>query len=195
MLEHERSQLMRMVSPFDGYVEEPGRVSSTCLVTAARNHYSVPCELAGKMISKRLYPERIEVVFDEAVVASHPRLFERGQTRYDWQHYLPLVERKPGVMRNGAPFAQMPELLRRRRLQRMQSRRFPCTDEVPVARGVLLGSTADGCGGIFSGPPGGAATRPRQLLRPGAALGSATLPVSSRPVRYVPLQAFSIPRF
>jgi transposase len=121
MLEHERAQLMPMVSPFDGYVEEPGRVSSTCLVTAGRNHYSVPCELAGKMISKRFYPERIEVVFDEAVVASHPRLFERGRTRYDWQHYLPLVERKPGVLRNGAPFAEMPEPLLR--LQRLLLRR------------------------------------------------------------------------
>jgi transposase len=53
MLEQEQAQLMPMVSPFDGYVEEPGRVSSTCLVTAGRNHYSVPCELAGKLISKR----------------------------------------------------------------------------------------------------------------------------------------------
>jgi transposase len=84
MLEHEQAHLMPMVSPFDGYVEEPGRVSSTCLVTAGRNHYSVPCELAGKLISKRFYPERIEVVFDDAVTASHPRLFDRGQTCYDW---------------------------------------------------------------------------------------------------------------
>jgi hypothetical protein len=121
MLEHEQPHLMPMVSPFDGYVEEPGRVSSTCLVTAGRNHYSVPCELAGKMISKRFYPERIEVVFDEAVLASHPRLFERGQTRYDWQHYLPLVERKPGVLRNGSPFAEMPAQLLR--LQRLLLRR------------------------------------------------------------------------
>jgi transposase len=121
MLEQEQAQLMPMVAPFDGYVEEPGRVSSTCLVTAGRNHYSVPCELAGKLISKRFYPDRIEVVFDEAVVASHPRRFERGQTRYDWQHYLPLVERKPGVLRNGAPFAEMPEPLLR--LQRLLLRR------------------------------------------------------------------------
>ena len=121
MLEHEQPHLMPMVSAFDGYVEEPGRVSSTCLVTAARNHYSVPSELAGKLISKRFYPERIEIVFDEVVMASHPRLFERGQTRYDWRHYLPLVERKPGVLRNGAPFAEMPEPLVR--LQRLLLRR------------------------------------------------------------------------
>ena len=121
MLEHEQPHLMPMVSPFDGYVEEPGRVSSTCLVTAARNHYSVPCELAGKVISKRFYPERIEVVFDDVVVASHPRRFDRGQTCYEWRHYLPLVERKPGVLRNGAPFADMPAPLLR--LQRLLLRR------------------------------------------------------------------------
>ena len=121
MLEHEQPHLMPMVTPFDGYVEEPGRVSSTCLVTAARNHYSVPCELAGKLISKRFYPERIEIVFDDRVMAAHPRLFDRGQTCYDWRHYLPLVERKPGVLRNGAPFAEMPEPLRR--LQRLLLRR------------------------------------------------------------------------
>ena len=121
MLEHEQPHLMPMVSAFDGYVEEPGRVSSTCLVTAARNHYSVPCELAGKLISKRFYPERVDIVFDERVMASHPRLFDRGQTHYDWHHYLPLVERKPGVLRNGAPFTQMPEPLVR--LQRLLLRR------------------------------------------------------------------------
>lgn len=54
-------------------------------------------------------------------MASHPRLFERGQTRYDWRHYLPLVERKPGVLRNGAPFADMPQPLVR--LQRLLLRR------------------------------------------------------------------------
>ena len=47
---------MPMPAPFDGYVENPARVSSTCLVSVARNRYSVPCELAGHMVSTRLYP-------------------------------------------------------------------------------------------------------------------------------------------
>jgi hypothetical protein len=34
---------------------------------------------------------------------------------YDWQHYLPLVERKPGALRNGAPFAELLEPLQRLR--------------------------------------------------------------------------------
>ena len=90
-------------------------------MTADRNHYSVPCELAGKLISKRFYPARIEFVVDEAIVASHLRLFEREQTCDDWRHYLPLLERKPGALRNGAPFAEMPAALLR--LQRLQLRR------------------------------------------------------------------------
>jgi hypothetical protein len=34
---------------------------------------------------------------------------------YNWQHYLPLVERKPGALRNGAPFADLPDPLQRLR--------------------------------------------------------------------------------
>lgn len=111
MLEHERPHLMPMPEPFDGYVEKPARVSSTCLVSVARNRYSVPCELAGQMVSTRLYPSSVVVVADDAVVARHERLSDSGGTRYDWQHYIPLVQRKPGALRNGAPFTDMPEAL------------------------------------------------------------------------------------
>lgn len=76
-----------------------------------RNRYSVPWEWVGQMVSLRRYPERVEVVLAQATVASHARLFERGQTRYDWRHYIPVAERKPGVLRNGAPFAGMPASL------------------------------------------------------------------------------------
>ena len=115
MLEHERESLMPMPAAFDGYVEKPARVSSTCLVSVARNRYSVPCELAGQMVSTRLYPERVVVVANDAAVASHARLRERGGTAYDWQHYVPLLERKPGALRNGAPFADLPAPLQQLR--------------------------------------------------------------------------------
>lgn len=49
------------------------------------------------------------------MVAGHVRSFGRDETRYDWQHYIPLIERKPGALRNGAPFADMPPPLQRLR--------------------------------------------------------------------------------
>ena len=115
MLELEQEHLMPMPAAFDGYVEHPVRVSSTCLVTVARNRYSVPCEWAGQMVSTHLYPAQIVVVAGDTVVATHERLSERNQTRYDWQHYVPLIERKPGALRNGAPFADLPDPLQRMR--------------------------------------------------------------------------------
>ena len=62
-----------------------------------------------------VYPAQIVVVAGDAVVATHERLSDRNQTRYDWQHYVPLIERKPGALRNGAPFADLPEPLQRMR--------------------------------------------------------------------------------
>ena len=120
MLELEQAEMMPMPAPFDGYVEKPARVSSTCLVSVQRNRYSVPCELAGQRVSTRLYPNRVSVVAGDAVVASHDRLTERGQIGYDWQHYISLVERKPGALRNGAPFADMPTPLKQLKLGLMR---------------------------------------------------------------------------
>jgi transposase len=115
MLEQEQAQMMPMPTPFDGYVEQAARVSSTCLVTVQRNRYSVPSELAGQMVSTRLYPTRVCVVAGDALVAVHERIVDRRQVRYDWQHYIPLVQRKPGALRNGAPFADLPAPLQRLR--------------------------------------------------------------------------------
>jgi len=114
-LEHEQPHLMPMPAAFDGYVESPHKVSSTCLVSVARNRYSAPCEHVGERISARLYPEHIDLVLGDAVIATHARRTGSGQVVYDWQHYVPLLERKPGALRNGAPFADLPAPLARLR--------------------------------------------------------------------------------
>ena len=84
-------------------------------MAVARNRYSVPCELAGQRVSTRLYPGRVEIASDEMIVARHERLPNRGHICYDWQHYIALIQRKSGALRNGAPFADMPTPLQRLR--------------------------------------------------------------------------------
>jgi hypothetical protein len=39
-----------------------------------------------------------------AAIAEHARAFGRGETVYDPWHYVPVLARKPGALRNGAPF-------------------------------------------------------------------------------------------
>jgi transposase len=111
-LQDEMAKLMPCPKPFDGYVEHPARVSSTGLIHLQCNRYSVPSVFAHRIVSVRIYPTTIEIVVDEQKVASHVRSFERDQTLYDWRHYIDLVARKPGALRNGAPFESMPEPLR-----------------------------------------------------------------------------------
>jgi transposase len=113
----EREQLMKLPTAFDGFVEHAKRVSSTCLITFEHNRYSVPASFANRVVSLRVYAERLVVVAETKVVAVHDRVFTRdhgsgGRTVYDWRHYLSVVQRKPGALRNGAPFHQLPESFR-----------------------------------------------------------------------------------
>jgi len=58
-----------------------------------------------------VYPQALVLVAEGVEVARHVRCFERDQTIYQWQHYIDLVQTKPGALRNGAPFKTMPEAL------------------------------------------------------------------------------------
>jgi hypothetical protein len=102
----EQLALRQITATFDGYVEHMLRVSSTCLIVLDRNRYSVPAEFAGRAVSVRSTAGDVRVVADGAVIAEHARRFGRDQLVCDPWHYLPLLERKPGALRNGVPFRE-----------------------------------------------------------------------------------------
>ncbi len=114
----ERPLLMNVPRPFDGFIEHIKRVSPTCLVSFERNRYSVPASFANRPVSLRVYADRLVVVAEGHVIAEHSRVIVRdhgqpGRTMYDWRHYLSVLQRKPGALRNGAPFAMFPEGFKR----------------------------------------------------------------------------------
>lgn len=80
----EQLQLIPVTAVFDGYVEAMRRVSSPCLIRVDCTRYSVPAEWANRVVSLRLFAERVCLVAEGAVVA----------------------DRKPGALRHGAPFVQ-----------------------------------------------------------------------------------------
>lgn len=101
----EKASLGPLPPPFDGYAERQCRVTSHSLVTYERNRYSVPCSHVGHSVSLRIYADKMRIVAEGKLLAEHPRHFGRYQTSYDPWHYVPALERKPGALRNGAPFA------------------------------------------------------------------------------------------
>ena len=109
--------LMPASRPFDGFIEYTKRVTPTCLVHLERNRYSVPASFANRPVSLRVYPDRVVVAAEGMVICEHRRIIDRshdqpGKTVYDWRHYLAVVQRKPGALRNGAPFVELPEAFR-----------------------------------------------------------------------------------
>jgi transposase len=104
MFEAERSSLVPYAGRFDGFHAVPASVSKTCLVQFDKNKYSVSARAVGRPVEIRAYADRIELRQDSQVVGDHRRCFGRDQTVFDPWHYVPVLARKPGALRNGAPF-------------------------------------------------------------------------------------------
>jgi transposase len=122
----EQAALMPLPPAFDGFVEQSKRVSPTCLISFERNRYSVPASFANRPVSLRIYPDRLVVAAEGQILCEHERLILRShhlptRTIYDWRHYLAVIQRKPGALRNGAPFAELPTAFRQ--LQELMLRR------------------------------------------------------------------------
>jgi transposase len=102
--EAERPKLVPYAGPFDGFHAVPASVSKTCLVRFDNNKYSVAASAVGRPVEIHAYADRIVIRQDGRIVGEHPRAFGRGATVYDPWHYVPVLARKPGALRNGAPF-------------------------------------------------------------------------------------------
>ena len=104
VFEAERPKLVPYAGRFDGFHAVPASVSKTCLVRFDNNKYSVTASAVGRPVEVHAYADRIVIRQDGRIVAEHPRSFGRGETIYDPWHYVPVLARKPGALRNGAPF-------------------------------------------------------------------------------------------
>src|SRR5271154_5132381 len=104
VFEEERPNLLPYQGRFDGFHALPASVSKTCLVRFDNNKYSVNACAVGRPVDIHAYADRVVIRQDGRVVAEHTRRYGRGETIYDPWHYVPVLARKPGALRNGAPF-------------------------------------------------------------------------------------------
>jgi transposase len=104
VFEAERPKLVPYAGRFDGFHAAPASVSKTCLVRFDNNKYSVNASAVGRPVEVHAYADCIVIRQDGLIVGEHRRFFGRGETIYDPWHYVPVLARKPGALRNGAPF-------------------------------------------------------------------------------------------
>ena len=80
------------------------RVDGLGCVRVRTNLYSVPAK-PGKTVEVRLYPSYLEVRDEGHRIAGHERCYERNQQVLELEHYLDVLERKPGALAGSKPLA------------------------------------------------------------------------------------------
>ena len=108
------------VDPFSACVVEPARIDKQSTVVHNHCRYSVPVRYARQHSRLRIYAERVEILIGDDIVVSHER-GDPGQWKLEFEHYIPLLDRKPGWLESALPFQKVREnpmlLLLRRELE------------------------------------------------------------------------------
>jgi transposase len=86
-------------------------VSSMSTVMYDTNVYSVECAYVGRHVQIKPLAWQIIILHYGKIIGQHLRSFERNAKIYNPWHYVPALERKPGALRNGAPFKELMDTL------------------------------------------------------------------------------------
>src|SRR6516162_9148973 len=145
VFEAERPSLVGYAGRFNGFHAVPASISKTCLVRFDNNRYSVSASAVGRPVEIRAYADRIELRQDGRVVGDHPRCFGRDRTISNPWHYVPVLARKPGALRNGAPFK---DWVLPAGLDRVQRKLIGSTDSDRQFVDILAAVLSDGLGAV-----------------------------------------------
>jgi len=147
VFEGERAQLIPYRGPFDSYRSTAAAVSKTCLVRFDSNKYSVMSTAVGRPVDVFAYADRIVIKQNGTVVGEHRRSFARDRVEYNACHYLDVLARKPGALRNGAPFMELPGALGRvqRKLKTMKDGGRQMVDILTAARSDGMSAVEAAC--------------------------------------------------
>jgi transposase len=103
----ERPLLLALpAEPFDACETAAPRVDAKSLVTIRQNRYSVPVALAGLKVSARIGAREIAINHGGREVARHERMHGKFGTSAQLDHYLELLQRKPGGLEHSVALAQ-----------------------------------------------------------------------------------------
>ena len=100
-------------APYDACEKKAARVSSQSLVRYRGTDYSVPTAYGHREVVIRGYVHEVVISCGAAMIARHPRSYEREGFVFDPLHYLALLERKIGALDQAAPLVGLFLRLRR----------------------------------------------------------------------------------
>jgi hypothetical protein len=96
--EAEKSRLLPLPRfPYRCCVSRPVQANRLSLVVFDNHRYSVPVEYGFSKLTLHAYTWRIEIACGDRTIASHRRRYGNEPDAMEVEHYLPLLERRPGA--------------------------------------------------------------------------------------------------
>jgi transposase len=74
-------------------------------VKVCKSFYSTPLKVYTK-VEARVLPIYVEIWYERELVARHERSYQSGEYVLELEHYLPILERKPGAFEGSIPLKQ-----------------------------------------------------------------------------------------
>lgn len=103
----EQKKLLPLCAPFGLEEYSDHEVDRKSRVVVRTNRYSVPVALVGRSVQARVSAQQVKLYYAGQCVAKHERSYGRYQDRLQLDHYLEVLQRKPGALAGSLALAQM----------------------------------------------------------------------------------------
>jgi transposase len=107
LFEKEKSHLISIpCAPFSNIMITDGKVNHYSTVLVDKNHYSVPTRYAGLKTKVNISIDEVEIFWAGKKIARHERVFGNNKWQLEPQHYLELIQQRPGSFATARPIRQ-----------------------------------------------------------------------------------------
>ena len=105
-LEEQAGLLPLPAVPFTVTQISGGKVDPYATVRVDKNRYSVPSRYVGFKVQVQMDIDRVDLFHAGKRLATHPRIFGNNKWQLNPDHYLELIQQRPGAFREARPLRQ-----------------------------------------------------------------------------------------
>ena len=107
LLNIEKSYLLDLMPTYTNCIDLTLRVDKLSTISYLQNRYSVPDYLVLKAVDVKVFIDKLEIYYNNNLVASHTKLYGNQEWNIDILHYTKTLSRKPGALLGSLAFEQM----------------------------------------------------------------------------------------
>ena len=112
LFNEEKPHLFATKQAFDCSEIHSLKVDKYSTVSFKTARYSVPDNLVGKMITAKIYSQKVVISYDDKIICKHKRLTGSFEWSIKIEHYIRTLKRKPGAVKGSEALHQSTDKLK-----------------------------------------------------------------------------------